>query len=82
MLSGHNGMLCKPFSPEDLAKAIDRLWKNPAEVARLGDNNLVALAPRTALKPKCAPIWRRCCVTGHPFVPQRPFTQLILDRIG
>ena len=63
VLSGHNGMLCKPFSPEDLAKAIDRLWKNPAEIARLGENNR-SLAPRTALKPKRAPIWRKCCVTG------------------
>jgi glycosyltransferase involved in cell wall biosynthesis len=39
VLSGHNGVLCKPFSAEDLAKAIDRLWKNPAEIDRLGENN-------------------------------------------
>jgi glycosyltransferase involved in cell wall biosynthesis len=39
VLSGYNGVLCKPFSPEDLARAIDRLWKDPAEIARLGENN-------------------------------------------
>ena len=37
--SGHNGVLCKPFSPEDLAQAIDRLWKDPDEIDRLGENN-------------------------------------------
>jgi len=39
VLPGHNGVLCKPFSPEDLAQAIDRLWRDPSEIARLGDNN-------------------------------------------
>jgi glycosyltransferase involved in cell wall biosynthesis len=37
--SGHNGLLCKPCSPEDMALAIERLWKDPAEVARFGENN-------------------------------------------
>jgi len=39
VLSGYNGVLCKPFSPEDMAHAIDRLWKDPIEIARLGENN-------------------------------------------
>lgn len=39
VLPGHNGVLCKPFSPEELAKAIDRLWNNSDEVTRLGQNN-------------------------------------------
>jgi glycosyltransferase involved in cell wall biosynthesis len=38
--SGHNGVLCEPFSPEDLACSIDSLWKNPDECERLGKNNL------------------------------------------
>jgi glycosyltransferase involved in cell wall biosynthesis len=37
---GHNGVLCKPFSPEDLAQAIEGLWKDPDEVDRLSENNL------------------------------------------
>jgi glycosyltransferase involved in cell wall biosynthesis len=36
---GHNGVLCKPFSPEDLAQAIDKLWRDPGEIERLGENN-------------------------------------------
>ena len=37
--SGYNAILCKPASPEDMAQAIQRLWKDPAEIARLGENN-------------------------------------------
>jgi lipopolysaccharide biosynthesis glycosyltransferase len=37
--SGHNGILCKPLSPEDLAHAIVKLWKDPEEIDRLGKNN-------------------------------------------
>jgi glycosyltransferase involved in cell wall biosynthesis len=39
ILPGYNGILCKPFSPEDLAQVIDRLWRDPTEIARLGENN-------------------------------------------
>ena len=39
VLPGHNGILCKPFSAEDMANAIEGLWKDPAEVARLSENN-------------------------------------------
>jgi glycosyltransferase involved in cell wall biosynthesis len=37
--SGHNGVLCEPFSPDSLAQAITKLWEDPAEIARLGKNN-------------------------------------------
>jgi glycosyltransferase involved in cell wall biosynthesis len=36
---GHNGVLFKPFSPEGLAEAIDKLWGDPREIERLGENN-------------------------------------------
>jgi glycosyltransferase involved in cell wall biosynthesis len=36
---GYNGALCKPFSPEDLAQEIDKLWGDPSEIERLGENN-------------------------------------------
>jgi hypothetical protein len=36
---GDNGLLCQPFSPKDLAQAIDGLWRNPGEIERLGENN-------------------------------------------
>jgi glycosyltransferase involved in cell wall biosynthesis len=39
VLPGYNGILCKPFSPEDMARTIDRLWKDPDELARIGENN-------------------------------------------
>lgn len=39
VFSGFNGVLCKPSSPESMARAIDRLWNDPAEVSRLADNN-------------------------------------------
>jgi glycosyltransferase involved in cell wall biosynthesis len=37
--SGHNGVLCEPFSPDSLARAIAKLWEDPAEIARLSENN-------------------------------------------
>jgi glycosyltransferase involved in cell wall biosynthesis len=37
--SGHNGVICEPFSPDSLAQAIAALWNNPTEIARLGENN-------------------------------------------
>jgi glycosyltransferase involved in cell wall biosynthesis len=36
---GHNGLTCDPSSPQSLAETIHRLWKNPAETARLSENN-------------------------------------------
>jgi glycosyltransferase involved in cell wall biosynthesis len=36
---GYNGVICKPFSPEGLAQAIDKLWRDPGEIERLGENN-------------------------------------------
>jgi glycosyltransferase involved in cell wall biosynthesis len=39
VIPGHNGVLCKPFSPEDLAQQIDKLWKDQGEIERLGENN-------------------------------------------
>ena len=40
VLPGFNGVVCKPSSPESMAEAIDRLWKNPSEAAKLAENNL------------------------------------------
>jgi glycosyltransferase involved in cell wall biosynthesis len=37
--SGHNGVLCQPLSPESMAECIAKLWDDPSEVARLGENN-------------------------------------------
>jgi glycosyltransferase involved in cell wall biosynthesis len=37
--SGYNGALCEPFSPDKMAQAIAELWANPAEIARLSENN-------------------------------------------
>lgn len=39
LLPGYNGLVCKPFSPEELAQTIDALWRAPDEIKRLGDNN-------------------------------------------
>jgi len=36
---GYNGALCEPFSPDSMAQAIAKLWADPAEIARLGENN-------------------------------------------
>jgi glycosyltransferase involved in cell wall biosynthesis len=36
---GINGVMCEQSSPVSMAQAIDRLWKNPMEVARLAENN-------------------------------------------
>lgn len=40
VLPGENGLLCRPFSPESLAEAIQELWSDPKEVERLSRNNL------------------------------------------
>ena len=53
---GHNGMLCKPFSTEDLAQAIDRLLEGPPRSAGL-EETITNLGLRTALRPKYDPIW-------------------------
>jgi glycosyltransferase involved in cell wall biosynthesis len=37
--SGHNGVLCEPLSGDSLAQAIAKLWSDPAEIARLSENN-------------------------------------------
>jgi len=37
--SGDNGVLCEPFSPENMAQAIAKLWADPTEIARLSENN-------------------------------------------
>jgi glycosyltransferase involved in cell wall biosynthesis len=37
--SGDNGVLCEPRSADALAQAIARLWADPAEIARLSENN-------------------------------------------
>jgi glycosyltransferase involved in cell wall biosynthesis len=36
---GFNGVVCEPGSPASMAQAIDSLWKNPSEAARLAENN-------------------------------------------
>lgn len=38
LLPGYNGVLCEVSSPNSLALEISKLWTNPAEVARLGEN--------------------------------------------
>jgi len=37
--SGYNGLLSEPFSPDDMVKVIAKLWADPDQVARLGENN-------------------------------------------
>ena len=37
--SDFNGTLCEALSPESMAQAIDRLWKDPFETGRLAENN-------------------------------------------
>jgi hypothetical protein len=38
VIQGYNGMRCTPFSPASLSEAISRLWRDPKEAARLGEN--------------------------------------------
>lgn len=40
LIDGYNGVRCVPFSHNSMADAIARLWGDPQEVARLGDNAL------------------------------------------
>jgi glycosyltransferase involved in cell wall biosynthesis len=37
--SGHNGVLCEPLSADSMAQSIAALWDDPAEIARLSENN-------------------------------------------
>lgn len=39
VVPGFNGILCGASSPESMARAIDRLWRDSPEVARLSENN-------------------------------------------
>jgi len=39
VISGFNGVLCQPYSVEGMAQAIDHLWNDPLEIARLATNN-------------------------------------------
>jgi glycosyltransferase involved in cell wall biosynthesis len=39
ILPGNNGVLCEVSSADSLAQAISKLWINPAEIARLSENN-------------------------------------------
>jgi glycosyltransferase involved in cell wall biosynthesis len=39
VVPGYNGALSEPSVPESLAREINRLWTNPDEMARLGENS-------------------------------------------
>jgi glycosyltransferase involved in cell wall biosynthesis len=39
VIPGFNGVLCEATSPDSLAQAINSLWMNSAETARLSENN-------------------------------------------
>ena len=39
LISGYNGVLCDPHSPDSLTETIAKLWTDPGEITRLANNN-------------------------------------------